>query len=137
MNLTKDRWIEVEIILDEALNRPPDKREAYLDKACRDDFALRRDVEAILQAENEVPTFLEGQALHNHPAFQAFAYMVVSTQAWDQLWRSYPTQSKSTLLPLMPLDQGDLSPWAPFQQIVRKARVGSLQISVYICQRSQ
>ena len=50
-------------IFNEALNLPLTERSAYLDQACGDDSALRRNVEELLGADAEATGFLTTQAL--------------------------------------------------------------------------
>src|SRR5262245_28598287 len=64
--MTPERWRQVDRILEEALELPPHERVRFLDRMCASDHALRRDVEAVLQAHGNAGTFL------NDPAF-AFA----------------------------------------------------------------
>ena len=58
-----ERWKQISALFDAVLDQPPDERAAFLDRACADDPALRDEVEALLHAEADAPTFLEGQAL--------------------------------------------------------------------------
>jgi eukaryotic-like serine/threonine-protein kinase len=61
--MTPERWRQVDRILEEVLELPPDERVRFLDRMCAGDHALRRDVEAVLQAHGNAGTFL------NDPAF--------------------------------------------------------------------
>ncbi|WP_022836453.1 serine/threonine-protein kinase [Salisaeta longa] len=56
-----DRWAEISALLDAVLDRPPDEQAAYLEANC-DDPALRQEVEALLAAEADAPSFLDGAA---------------------------------------------------------------------------
>ena len=62
-NLTAERWHRIKALLDEALDQPPGERERYLFHACKEDPALYQQVAALLEAGEEAPAFLEGQAL--------------------------------------------------------------------------
>ncbi len=53
-----ERWHEVDRLFDEALDRPPADRPAFLEAACAGDTALRRDVERLLAADDEGSGFL-------------------------------------------------------------------------------
>ncbi|HEX6899991.1 MAG TPA: protein kinase [Thermoanaerobaculia bacterium] len=55
-----ERWHEVDRLFEEALDRPPAERPAFLDAACAGDTALRRQVERLLAADEEVDGFLTG-----------------------------------------------------------------------------
>lgn len=43
-----ERWLEIKQIVQDALDRPPGERAAYLARVCGDDEQLRREVEALL-----------------------------------------------------------------------------------------
>ncbi len=58
-DMTPERWQRIEALLDEALEREPSTRDAWLDEACGDDVELRRSVGALLSAGEEAGTFLE------------------------------------------------------------------------------
>src|SRR5262245_49015293 len=61
--MTPERWRQVDRILEEALELSPDERVRFLDRMCASDHALRRDVEAVLQAHGNAGTFLNDPAL--------------------------------------------------------------------------
>jgi len=61
--MTPERWRQVDRILEEALELPPDECVRFLDRMCAGDHALRRDVEAVLQAHRNAGTFLNNPAL--------------------------------------------------------------------------
>jgi non-specific serine/threonine protein kinase/serine/threonine-protein kinase len=52
-------WGRVKAILADALERPLEEREAFLDSACRGDAALRREVDALILAEREEWSFFD------------------------------------------------------------------------------
>jgi eukaryotic-like serine/threonine-protein kinase len=58
-----DRWTHVERILQAALDRPPDERDAFLRSACAGDETLEREVRSLLISEDEAGSFLEQQAI--------------------------------------------------------------------------
>src|SRR5262245_52820716 len=47
------------VLLNAALELPPDQRAAYLDQACAGDAALRKQVEALLRSHEQATSFLE------------------------------------------------------------------------------
>ncbi len=49
-DISPERWQRLEGLLDQALERPPDERAAFLDAACADDPALRQQLAAMLEA---------------------------------------------------------------------------------------
>ena len=53
-----DRWRRVQAIFHDALERDHDDRAAWLDHACRDDPALRADVESLLSSHQRAGGFL-------------------------------------------------------------------------------
>jgi len=55
----RDRWREVDVVFQEALERPADDRPSFLLRRCGDDTTLRRAVEALLEANEEAEGFLE------------------------------------------------------------------------------
>ncbi len=71
------RWERVEALYDEALERPAEEREAFLDEACAGNAELKSEVLALLRAGDEAGSFLEGEkpapvaavreALHREP----------------------------------------------------------------------
>ncbi len=43
-----ERWQQVKAVLEQVLDLAPEQRKAFLDGACRDDHALRQEVESLL-----------------------------------------------------------------------------------------
>ena len=68
--LSDTDWNEIDALLDEALDRPPEDWTTFLDQACGDRPALRAEVESLLAAEVDAPDFLEQEAM----TFAAPAY---------------------------------------------------------------
>jgi serine/threonine protein kinase len=66
-----ERWRHVDRLLDAALARPPDERDAFLREACLGDDALEREVRSLLTAQAQADGFLERPAID--VAAQAFA----------------------------------------------------------------
>ena len=62
-DLTPERWRQISALLDILLELPRNERPARLDRECRDDPALRRSVEELLQADGPAQDFLEESAL--------------------------------------------------------------------------
>lgn len=58
-----ENWMRISTLLDAVLDLPPEERADYLSDAC-DDPALRAEVEALLAAEADAPSFLEQDAAH-------------------------------------------------------------------------
>ena len=60
--MDQEWWREVDRVLEQALDRPPAERPAFLDAACAGDTALRRKVERLLAADETWVEFLQGAA---------------------------------------------------------------------------
>jgi len=54
-----ERWALIERICQEALDRPPDERAAYLSEVCADDESLRQEVASLLACESVAERFIE------------------------------------------------------------------------------
>ena len=61
--MNPDRWRQVDLLLEEAIEIPPEHRSAFLDRACSADPGLRRDVDALLQAHQKSDGFLNETAM--------------------------------------------------------------------------
>ncbi|NUR18426.1 MAG: serine/threonine protein kinase, partial [Gemmatimonadaceae bacterium] len=62
-SLTLERWREIDTILQIALEREPERRDAYVREACGGDEPLRREVASLLAAHDSAPgLFLERPA---------------------------------------------------------------------------
>jgi len=53
-----DRWRTIAPILQQALDLPPDRRAPFLDRVCAGDATLRREIEALLSADEKAGAFL-------------------------------------------------------------------------------
>jgi serine/threonine-protein kinase len=62
MDLTRSRWTRIEEIFKQAVDLSARERDAYLDRACSDDPALREEVEALLDANEGAGDFLSEPA---------------------------------------------------------------------------
>jgi Tol biopolymer transport system component/predicted Ser/Thr protein kinase len=58
-----ERWAKIDRLLDEAIDRDPQSRAAFLDQACAGDEELRREVESLLEAQAHSEPFLSTPAL--------------------------------------------------------------------------
>ena len=54
-----ERWREIESLYHSACELKPEKRPAYLERACSGDEALRREVESLLANDRMAASFLE------------------------------------------------------------------------------
>ena len=59
---TTEQWACIERIFHDALKQPKLQRAAWLDVQCAGDAALRREVERLLQADDDSEAFLRDPA---------------------------------------------------------------------------
>jgi hypothetical protein len=71
-----ERWSRIEALHHAARNRRASERVAFLDAACGDDAALRREVESRLAQPASDDGFL------GTPAIAAAAHMITDSGAW-------------------------------------------------------
>ncbi len=57
--ISDERWQQIEALLDQVLEHPPEKRRAFLDQRCADDPELRKQLERVLGASEAPESFLE------------------------------------------------------------------------------
>ncbi|HEY0554045.1 MAG TPA: serine/threonine-protein kinase [Thermoanaerobaculia bacterium] len=57
--VTAERWQQIKVVLDGALDREGVERALFLDQACRGDGELRREVESYAASEGEASDFIE------------------------------------------------------------------------------
>jgi tetratricopeptide (TPR) repeat protein len=58
-----ERWKHVDSLLEAALARPPDERDAFLRQTCVNDDALEREVRSLLTAQEQAGSFLDSPAI--------------------------------------------------------------------------
>ncbi|HYK90154.1 MAG TPA: serine/threonine-protein kinase, partial [Acidobacteriota bacterium] len=58
-----DRWVQIDRLLGEALDREPEHRKAFLEEACPEDADIRREVEALLDAHEKAGSFVQTPVL--------------------------------------------------------------------------
>jgi hypothetical protein len=56
------QWKRLKALYQTAAELDPEERPAYLDQACRDNPALRKEVEGLLASESSLGEFLEPPA---------------------------------------------------------------------------
>ncbi len=61
--MDRERWQQVDYLLQSALQQPPGEREAFLRQACGGDETLEREVRSLLTAQQEAGSFLESPAI--------------------------------------------------------------------------
>src|SRR5450755_1072699 len=57
------RWKQVDSLLQAVQEHPPERREAFLRRACGGDAKLEQEVRSLLVAQQEAGTFLESPAI--------------------------------------------------------------------------
>ncbi len=65
--MTPESWQRVQKILEEALVLSRDDRGSFLDSTCGDDLELRREVESLLEMDDEAGAFIEEPVLSLRP----------------------------------------------------------------------
>src|SRR5678816_1427526 len=71
--MTPERWQQIKSLLEEALERDPREREAFLDGACEGDPGLRSEVEALIDSHARSGDFIES------PAYEVLADSLTQT----------------------------------------------------------
>jgi serine/threonine-protein kinase len=66
-----DRWTTIQALFEAALERPPEKREAFLNDACKGDADLAREVESLLEADRRGHALLDA-SVTGSPALAAW-----------------------------------------------------------------
>src|SRR5437867_1370712 len=61
--MNPQRWHQVEQIYNSVLERNPDERDAFLERVCAGDEALRKEVESLLACNSEAAAFIESPAV--------------------------------------------------------------------------
>src|SRR5512138_2087271 len=72
--MKRERWNQVDQLLDAALEVPLEGRAAFLDEACAGDEELREELDALLASDDDASSFLE------QPAFEVAAKELVDKQ---------------------------------------------------------
>ena len=75
--MDSERWKQVDEVLQSALDRRPEEREAFLRSACAGDEVLEREVRSLLTSERKAGRFLE------HPAIEVAARAMARQQSED------------------------------------------------------
>jgi Tol biopolymer transport system component len=61
--MTPERWQRIDKLLEQALDQEPDRRDEFLDEACKGDEALRREVDSLLSSHRKAGEFIEAGPL--------------------------------------------------------------------------
>jgi serine/threonine protein kinase/Tfp pilus assembly protein PilF len=65
--VTPERWQQIKVVLEGALDREEAERTAFLDAACEGDDELRREVESLVASEPELGDFIETPVFRIRP----------------------------------------------------------------------
>jgi len=65
--VTPERWQQIKVVLEGALDREEAERTAFLDIACQGDDELRREVESLVASEPELGDFIETPVFRIRP----------------------------------------------------------------------
>lgn len=68
--MTPERWEQVKELFEAALEYGPEQRGRFLDQACGGDWMVRREVESLLEAYDEAPSFMDRPAVEAHQLFE-------------------------------------------------------------------
>lgn len=68
--MDQKRWLQIEELLQQALDLQPEHRAAFLAQACNGDAALITEVEALLGGETEARSFMESPAVASLPGLE-------------------------------------------------------------------
>jgi|GEM_PF-127351 len=71
--MTPERWQQIKVLLESALERDPLERDAFLAEVCAGDTGLRSEVEALLDSHDRAGAFIES------PAYEVMAGSLTAT----------------------------------------------------------
>src|SRR5438552_3787031 len=78
-----ERWQQIKVLLEAALEREPNQRAAFLAEACADDESLRGDVESFIGSYEQAGDFIEA------PAFELMADSLTKLQGASFIGQSF------------------------------------------------
>src|SRR6266550_1736592 len=78
-----ERWQQIKILLQSALEREPNQRAAFLAEACADDESLRSDVESFIGSYEQAGDFIEA------PAFELMADSLTNLKGASFIGQSF------------------------------------------------
>ena len=90
--MSQDLYERAKSIVAEALTRPPAERPAFLDAACGQDQALRREVDSWLAAAGQAGSFLEGQTVKHVWRYNGEVMAEVPFSVGGARWRAYSSK---------------------------------------------
>ncbi len=102
-----ERWKRIDSLLQQALDRPTDDREAFLERACDGDIELNREIQSLLRSHRKAARFLEQPAIE----LAARGISVERESGADGFSRLETPSHESQSWPLVP-ESGQLRPGA-------------------------
>src|SRR2546427_834438 len=79
--MTRERWQQVEEVLQAALDRPPHERASFLNEACSGNEGLRQEASSLIDAYDEAGNFIE------EPAIAHDAHVLISNHQQNNIGR--------------------------------------------------
>src|SRR5258708_18442892 len=61
--MNSERWKRIDSLLQDALERPPEERDAFLQRECAGDETLEREVRSLMRSQQKAGSFLENRAI--------------------------------------------------------------------------
>src|SRR6185312_13268234 len=61
--VSSEHWVQVKELFDAALEQREEDRARFLDRACADNPALRKEVDSLLQSYDQAESFMESPAV--------------------------------------------------------------------------
>lgn len=65
--MNHERWKQVDRLFQAALERSPEDRDSFLNDACKDDSALRKEIESLLSCDEKAGDFIQSPAIEAVP----------------------------------------------------------------------
>ena len=79
--MTRERWQQIESVLQDALDRPPPERASFIDEACAGDHELKAEATSLITSYEEAVDFIE------RPAIVEDAHILLGSDIDDNLGR--------------------------------------------------
>lgn len=95
--MDRERWKQLDGLLDALFDLEPEKRSAFLDDACHGDEPLRKEIEKLLALDERARSFIELPAMHPDGDFHSENNQVSAGGEGD-------THSILSILPAQPVD---------------------------------
>ena len=102
--MDRELWKQVDALLEQALEQPPEEREAFVANAAQDNAVLRDEVLSLLKAQSQAAQFMERSAMK--VAAQALAddskITTIITSLVGQEIGTYQMPASITMIPSLP-----------------------------------